>query len=361
MDTDRDIQVESLFGDALELPEAERQAWLEKACHDDRELLAEVRSLLRAFEMAPDLINPALLPLRSSDPLEAEADPLAGRTLGAWHVIRLIATGGMGAVYLGERIDDAFRMKVAIKVLTAGSFHPGLLSRFRVERQLLADLDHPGIARLLDGGTTVDGTPYLVMEYVDGASICDAARDRNLSIEERLRLFLEVADAVQYAHANLVIHRDLKPGNIFLRQDGHPKLLDFGIAKVFLPPGSGGGAETVAGTAWALTPRYASPEQILGRRVTTATDIYSLGVVLYELLTGRLPYQAGGGSVVEVSQTICETPPTPPSRIQGLPEARRFRGDLDTILLKALSKEPARRYVSVADFADDVRRHLDGE
>ncbi len=358
-DFDKDQRVEDLFADALEQAGADRLTWLERECAGDVEMFAEIRSLLRAFDRAPELIDRSILPGWTESIVDSLPDTMAGRLLGPWRIVELIATGGMAAVYLGERVDDAFRKKVAIKILAGGSFHPGLLSRFRIERQLLADLDHPSIARLLDGGTTPEGVPYLVMEYVEGTSIRDAAR--SLSVEERLRLFLDVADAVQYAHANLVIHRDLKPGNIVVRPDGHAKLLDFGIAKVFQPGSGDGAAETVAGTAWALTPRYASPEQISGRRVTTATDIYSLGVVLYELLTGRLPYAMDRDSVIEIGRVICETPPVPPSRLRDLPEARRLAGDLETILLKALAKEPDRRYRSVADFAEDVRRHLHGE
>lgn len=358
LDVDRDRQVEELFADALDVLEEERRAWLENACRGDLELLAEVRSLLRAYDRAPELIDRSILPGWTESIVDSDPDVMAGRELGPWRIVEHIATGGMAAVYLGERIDESFRMKVAIKILAAGAFHPGLLSRFRMERQVLADLDHPGIARLLDGGTTDDGLPYLVMEFVEGTSLRDAVRQRGLSVLDRLRLFLEVAEAVQYAHSNLVIHRDLKPGNILVRADGHVKLLDFGIAKVFQ---ADSGAETAMGTAWALTPRYASPEQIDGKRVTTATDIYSLGVVLYELLTGRLPYELDRGSVIEIGRVICDTPPTPPSRLRDLPEAHRFAGDLDTILLKALAKEPNRRYSSVADLADDVRRHLNGE
>lgn len=361
LDVNRDQEIEDLFAGALEIPEAEQPAWLEKACRSDRELLAELQSLLKAYALAPQIMNRSMLPGWMDGDLAVDFDSLAGRVLGPWRIVRLIAAGGMGAVYLGERVDDSFRMNVAIKILAIGSYHPGLLAKFRIERQVLADLDHPGIARLLDGGATEEGAPYLVMEYVDGIPLREAARDANFSFEGRLRLFVEVADAVQYAHANLVIHRDLKPGNIVLRSDGRPKLLDFGIAKVFRPPGSAGGSETVVGTAWALTPRYASPEQIRGERVTTATDIYSLGVVLYELLTGRLPYDFSGDSIGEMSQAICLAPAIPPSRLRGISEPRRFSGNLDTILLKALAKEPARRYPSAADFAADIQRHLDGE
>lgn len=358
-DVDRDEEIERLFYGVLDLPEADRDAWLEGQAPATPEVLAEVRSLLRAYAAAPGLLDPAMLRDRTDAAPGPEA--LAGRVLGPWRILKLLATGGMGAVYLGERIDDAFRMRVAVKILTTGSFHPGLLSRFRIERQVLADLDHPGIARLLDGGTTAEGTPYLVMEYVEGAPLLEFARTRELSIEARLRLFLEVAAAVQYAHSRLVIHRDLKPGNILVRDDGHPKLLDFGIAKVFQSESAAGGAETVAATAWAMTPRYASPEQIRGERVTTASDIYSLGVVLHELLTGRLPYTVTGDSLIDLGRAICEAPLVPPSRIPGLAGARRLAGDLDTILLKALAKDPDRRYASVAGFAGDVRRHLDGE
>jgi WD40 repeat protein len=361
VDKTRDQEVEDLFAGALEQPEADRALWLERACGDDRELRAEVESLLHAYRSAVHVLDPGMLPGQAFAPPSADENLAEGRTLGPWRLVRLLGTGGMGAVYLGERIDDAFRMQVAIKILSAGSFHPGLLSRFRNERQILADLDHPGIARLLDGGTTAGGTPWFVMEYVDGAPIHEAARERGLSLEERLELFLEVAAAVQYAHANLVVHRDLKPGNILLRRDGRPKLLDFGIARVFGAAATSDGGDGGARTTWALTPRYASPEQVRGERLTTATDIYSLGVVLYELLTGRHPYGTAGRSLVEIGRAMEDGAPIPPSRLRDLPDARRFAGDLDTILLKALAREPGRRYAGVVDFAEDIRRHLAGE
>jgi WD40 repeat protein/serine/threonine protein kinase len=357
----RDAEVEELFAEALDVPEGERQAWLVSACRGDELLFAEVRSLLEAFAISPKYIDRSILDGRLTDGIDLELEPLVGRTLGSWRVLSLIATGGMGAVYLGERTDDTFHMKVAIKVLAAGALHPGLMSQFRIERQVLADLNHPGIARLLDGGTTADGVPYLVMEYVEGDSISKYVRTKSPSLEARIRLFLEIADAVHYAHTHLVIHRDLKPGNILVDASGRPRLLDFGIAKVFEPHGEGGGDETAPATAWALTPRYASPEQVLGRRVTTATDIYSLGVILYEVLTGRLPYTVAQDSIIGWSHAVSNVDPQPPSRIRDLPEARRFSGDLDTILLKALAKEPTRRYASVADLAQDLRRYLDGE
>ena len=363
-----------LFAEALELPAAERTDFLDHACGGDAALRADVASLLDALPAAQRLFDgaPHLAADRGAD---TQDDPALGLALGPWRLVRRIAVGGMGAVYRGERVDAAFRKQVAIKIIRPWLDSADIVERFRRERQVLADLEHPHIARLLDGGTTPDGRPYLVMEYVDGESIDRHADQSGLTIDERLRLFLTVCEAVQFAHRNLVVHRDLKPSNILVDRDGQVKLLDFGIAKVL---GGETGAETAGDPELtmpaALTPRYASPEQVLGRRVTTATDVYSLGVLLYELLAGAPPYEVSTLLTPDTARVICDLDPTRPSRAaarldsdaaarrgQSPPRlAHALAGDLDTIVLKALRKEPERRYASVDELAADIRRHLDG-
>jgi non-specific serine/threonine protein kinase/serine/threonine-protein kinase len=314
--------------------------------------------------------------------------------LGPYRLIREIGHGGMGTVYLGVRDDDAFQKRVAIKVLRRGMDTDSIVRRFRHERQILASLEHPFIASLLDGGSTSDGRPYFAMEYVEGQPIVDYCDTRRLDTPARLALFRHVCTAVQYAHQNLVIHRDIKPANVLVMADGTPKLLDFGIAKL-LNPELGG--QTLAPTAPGLqlmTPEYASPEQVRGEAVTTASDVYSLGVLLYELLAGRLPYRLTSRSQADIVRIVCESEPIRPSTAITLIDRdpageapptgepvvesgeatkrgrrvtvdadrlrRQLAGDLDTIVLKALSKEPQRRYASVDQFAEDVRRHLAG-
>jgi WD40 repeat protein/serine/threonine protein kinase len=364
----------ALFAEALALPEAARAAYLDAACAGDAVLRAELESLLaalpgaqRLFEGAPHLATDA------QGAAGAAVDPASGRTVGAYRLLELIASGGMGAVYRGERVDAAFRKQVAIKLIRPWLDSTEIVERFRRERQVLADLEHPHIARLIDGGSTPGGRPYLVMEYVDGLPIDSHADAARLDLRARLALFLTVCAAVQYAHRNLVIHRDLKPSNILVDREGRVKLLDFGIAKV-LGAEAGGAAEGEHTLLPALTPRYASPEQVQGLRVTTATDVYSLGVLLYELLAGARPYALPAQFTPEAARVICETAPTRPSRAaacaapeiaagRGLSPARlahALGGDLDTILLKALRKEPERRYASVDELAADIRRHLDG-
>jgi len=316
----------------------------------------------------------------------AGSDGTAGRRIGPYRLVREVGRGGMGVVYLAARADDAYQKRVAIKVIHAGDRGPEALRFFRRERQILAGLEHPNIARLLDGGTTEDGAPYLVMEYVEGQPIdryCDA---RRLPISQRLQLFRTVCSAVEYAHRNLVVHRDIKPANVLVGADGALRLLDFGIAKLLNADlGSDAPAATIVG---AMTPHYASPEQARGEPVTTATDVYSLGVLLYELLTGHLPYRLKTRQPLEVLRAVSEEEPERPSAAvsrtgdpagAGSPPAllapeklaerrestsrrlrRRLQGDLDHILLRALRKEPERRYPSVEAFSDDVRRHLDG-
>ena len=311
--------------------------------------------------------------------------------IGPYRLLRQIGRGGMGTVYLAVRDDDAFHKQVAIKVLRRGTDTDAIVRRFKHERQILAGLDHPCIAGLFDGGTTPDGLPYFAMEYVEGQSITEYCESRRLDTTARLELFRRVCSAVQHAHQNLVIHRDIKPANVLVTADGTPKLLDFGIAKL-LNAELSGHAPTIDGGQH-MTPEYASPEQVLGQPVTTATDVYSLGMLLYELLTGRRPYRLTSRAPSEIARVVCESVPERPStavtrtarlvdlddvptvadaptetRPQAIREhtvrverlRKRLAGDLDNIVLKALSKEPARRYASVDQFSEDVRRHLAG-
>ena len=313
-----------------------------------------------------------------------EDRPQAERRIGPYRLLRELGHGGMGTVYLAARADDQYQKRVAIKVVR-GLNTEEIVRYFRRERQILAGLEHPNVARLLDGGSTEDGLPYFVMEYVEGQAIDAYCDEGKLSIEERLRLFQAVCSVVQYAHRNLVVHRDLKPANILVTAEGVPKLLDFGIAKL-VNPELAGAAGSVTGLA--MTPEYASPEQVKGRPITTATDVYSLGVVLYELLTGRRPYGQKAQGSLELLKAVCEEEPERPSTAvgrteertlpsgekrtttpesasrtrEGTPERlrRRLRGDLDNIVLMALAKEPQRRYPSVEALSEDIRRYLDG-
>ena len=379
MDRARWQRVKGLLDEAIALAAVDRPSFLDRACDGDAALRREVDSLLSSHEQAgTGFLKTPAVDLRSAGPA---APARTGQRIGVYEIVEQIGQGGMGEVYRAVRADGQYTKEVAVKLVRGGRDSAFVLERFRNERQILATLDHPNIARLLDGGTTDDGVPYLVMELIEGVRIdsyCDA---HTLSITERLKLFRQVCGAVQYAHQRLVIHRDIKPSNILVRKEGVPKLLDFGIAKILDPAA---GAETTL--ARPMTPEYASPEQILGQPITTASDVYSLGVVLYQLLTGRSPYPAETRSTHELARAVCETDPGRPStsalrpqtvRIndrveQVTPEEmsrpregspaklhRRLAGDLDNIVLMALRKEPQRRYASVEQFAEDVRRHLE--
>jgi len=305
-------------------------------------------------------------PVQQAAQQVAAQEELSGKRIGAYQLLRLIGKGGMGKVYLAARADDLYQKQVAIKTVQAGLGQSRVaLVRFRSERQILANLDHPNIARLLDGGVTGDGLPYLVMEYVNGIRVDDYCRKNNLGTEQRLQLFCIICGAVEYAHQNLVIHRDLKPENILVTAEGVPKLLDFGIAKL-LDTESGEPAVTRA-TERIMTPEYASPEQVRGDQVTTSADVYGLGALLYELLAGKRPFQLKTTSPFEIVRIICEQDPPPPSvasaanaQLAAHDAARRLTGDLDNIVLMAMRKEPARRYVSVAALAADVKAYLTG-
>ena len=351
-------RVAELFDQVTELPIGERAAWIAAACAGDEALRAELESLLRADERANRFMErpPTLIAVAAS---AAQSEPQP-RQFGPYAVLRQIGVGGMGEVWLAERSDGEFEQRVAIKQLAYPT--PGLLQRFRQERQILARLEHPHIARLIDGGVATNGAPYLVMEYVEGVPITDFAREHALDAQARLRLFLRVCEAVQYAHQNLIVHRDLKPSNIFVTVDGLPKLLDFGIAKVLTTTGADAPTQTVARM---FTPDYAAPEQFNGGPITTATDVYALGVVLYELLAGTKPRRAlrFGATAAETGPT---SEPSPPSaaieRTTGDAPARRraLRGDLDRVVLTALASDVRRRYPSAEALAADIRRTLDG-
>jgi tetratricopeptide (TPR) repeat protein len=360
MEAERWQQVKAIFQAALDLPPDERRAYVQTACAGDEELRREIDSLLVSEEDSDGFLTTEASNYVPGAMLDSDApDANLGRRIGPYQIESEIGSGGMGSVYLAQRVDE-FRQKAAIKLMRRGMDSRLVVSRFRYERQILAGLDHPNIARLLDGGATEDGRPYFVMEYVEGTPIDAYCHARSLPVPEILRLFRQVCAAVQYAHQNLVVHRDIKPGNILVTPDGTPKLLDFGIAKLIRQETA---AETAGLTSMGvrlMTPEYASPEQVRGTPITTATDVYSLGVVLYELLAGRRPYEFSAASPVEVERTVCETEPRPPSAVEGGAASKRLSGDLDNIVLKALEKDPHRRYASVEQFSEDIRRHLEG-
>ena len=351
MDRERWDRLQSLFEGAVALQSFEREAYLDSHCSDDPELRSQVASLIAASDSASNALG-AVLRSTARDLGETLS---AGQRVGPWELVREIGRGGMGAVFLARRADGEYQAEVAIKLIN-GLRTAEHLRRFRVERQILATLDHPNIARMLGGGTTEDGIPWVAMEYIDGVPLDQFCEERQFDVGQRLALFLDVCRAVRYAHGSLVVHRDLKPGNILVTSEGMPKLLDFGIAKL-LAPTDDDAVET--GTALRLlTPAYASPEQVRGGPITVATDVYGLGVVLFRLLTGRLPHDVAGKPLAEIDRLICEEPAPRPSTLLAARDARRLRGDLDTIVLTALQKEPARRYESVERLSDDIHRHL---
>ncbi len=355
-------RVEALFSEAVTLTAEERSAFLDRECGDDRRLRRQVESLLAADDSAGSFLDPP-------DGTPEPPAPLGqGDAIGRYRVLRRLGQGGMATVYLAVRERD-YRQRVAVKVFH-GAHRPDLLRRFRQERQILASLEHPSIARLLDGGTTGDGLTYLVMELVEGEPIDVFCDRRGLSVDQRVDLFRRLVEVVHFAHQRLVVHRDLKPRNVLVTADGTPKLLDFGIAKLVEDDDTEAILLTAPGQRL-MTPAYASPEQIRSGPITTATDVYSMGVLLYLLLTGRLPYRARG-AVADLERAILETEPERPSaavspdRVRGVAgraasEVRRqLEGDLDNILLKALRKEPTERYGSVEQLGEDLRRYREG-
>jgi serine/threonine protein kinase len=358
-----------LFLAALARAPASRSAFLDEACGGDGELRRELESLLAAHEDAGHFLSTPVRPdLDGAE--EANAPEAHPQRIGPYQILDTIARGGMGTVYRAVRDDDAFRKTVALKLVRGGRHSETFERRFRQERRILAGLQHPNIATVLDGGTSEDGRPYLVMEYVDGQPITAFCAAREIGTRERVALFRTVCGAVQYAHQNLVIHRDIKPANVLVDRAGVPKLLDFGIAKL-LAPGVDPDLTPTATLTPMMTPDYASPEQVKGQTLTTASDVYSLGVLLYELLSGRRPYEVQADSLEGIVRAICETEPRPPSEAGGqtdstrpaprsLPPASDLRGDLDTIVLKALRKEAERRYRTAHDLSEDLRRHIEG-
>ena len=368
-------RIKGIAADVLAEPEPGRSARLAARCGSDAALRSEVESLLESTTRAAYLYEtPTLLIAGAPAALDAlsELDESSriGERVGSYRLLKELGRGGMGTAYLAARADDEFQKEVAIKLIKRGMDTDAILRRFRHERQILADLAHPNIVMLLDGGTTNDGLPYFVMEHVDGIPIDAFCSAKRLSIGDRLRLFQSVCAAVDHAHQRRVVHRDLKPSNILVTPSGVPKLLDFGIAKL-LDPGRGFDTGELTLVPGAMTPQFASPEQIRGERLTTSSDIYSLGVLLYVLLAGRHPYRLEGLLPREAERIVCEgTPPRPSTVIdEALSEAlgarpgqlrRQLSGDLDGIVLTALDKEPERRYGSAKALADDIQRHLDG-
>ncbi|MGQ0650283.1 MAG: serine/threonine protein kinase, partial [Gemmatimonadaceae bacterium] len=371
-------RINVVFSGALECTPDTRPAYLAESCGDDAELRREVESLLAALERSGNQWDSPILGVNiaaAGDPdashqLAVDAGARVGETVGPYKLVRLIAQGGMGAVYEGRRADDDFEKRVAVKFVRRGANNELTVQRFRHERSILASLEHRNIAALLDGGVLPGGHPYFVMEFVEGAPITQYADEQRLSLRERILLMRQVCRAVQHAHERLVIHRDLKPGNIFVTTDGTVKLLDFGIAKLLGPQSDD--SPVTQGHERAMTLEYASPEQLKGAAVSTATDVYSLGVVLYELLVGQRPFDAQNRALVDITRTICETPAVRPSEavaadavaarsagsLRGL--QRELSGDLDAVILMALRKETDRRYGSADRLSQDLRRFLDG-
>ncbi len=377
-------RLEEIFERALELPEAERAAYIDEASAGDSSLRKELEALLSAHQDSGSFLEEPVVEGGISQLIQEQRESYKSRKIGPYRLLKKLGEGGMSRVYLAVRDDDEYQKLVALKVIPQDLDRDDLRRRFRTERQILASLDHSNIAKLLDGGTTEDGLPYFVMDYIEGVPI-DEYCDRNrLSVIERLELFRTVCGAIQYAHQNLVVHRDIKASNILVTDDGIPKLLDFGIAKLLKPEAFAAPVEFTATRIRPMTPSYASPEQIRGRHITTATDVYSLGVLLYKLLTGRLPYELEEKTPRQIEKAILEQEPERPStvvsrmasvdtvstelasageveeppRIQPGQLRRRLTGDLDNIAMMALRKEPQRRYASVEMLSEDVRLHM---
>ncbi|HVI08068.1 MAG TPA: protein kinase [Candidatus Binatia bacterium] len=381
MTPERWQQVKSTLAEVLEVAAPDRPAYLDEICNGDDWLREEIENLLAADQGGTSMLGEGFA-WGGPGLTGCEANARIGHRIGPYQIVEEIGAGGMGEVYRAFRADDHYRKQVAIKLVRAGQDSKFVVGRFKNERQVLASLDHPNIARLLDGGTTEDGIPYFVMELIEGQPMHLYCAEHNLSATKKIELFLQVCSAVQYAHQRLIIHRDLKPGNILVTADGAPKLLDFGIAKILDPAMAAESTEATQSIFRMLTPRYASPEQINGGTITTASDVYSLGVVLHELLTGRWPYRCASLSAHEIARAVCEDEPERPSAaaLRGPEDAgggstvtqalyepdlhreklgKLLRGDLDNIVLMALRKEPERRYSSVEQLAADLRRHME--
>ena len=386
-DPERWQALERIFARAVDLDEGARSAYLDEACGVDAELREQVEALLAMDEVDDGSIKQPVKDA-AQDLLSKESDnELKDTVVGSYRLTEIIGYGGMGSVWRARRDDDVYEQDVAIKLMHRGLHNPELRARFAAERQILANLNHPRIASMMDGGTTETGVPYVIMEYVEGRPVDRFCDDEQLPTEQRLRLFRQICDAVSFAHRNLVVHRDIKPANILVTAEGAPKLLDFGIAKLMDPAAVPGSAVQTMTSMRLLTPEYASPEQVTGGLITTASDVYSLGVLLYVLLTGRRPYPTANLPPGELGKVICEQEPERPStavmRVQAatadestghttaesLSAARasepsllrkKLHGDLDNIVLKALRKQPHERYASVDLLAEDIQRHLDG-
>ena len=365
MNPERWNRVKEIFAAALEREAVLRAAYIEQACAGDDELRTEVVSLIEAHETAGDFIEEEAAQ-RVGLASEHSRKDWIGRRLGPYRIVAEAGRGGMSQVFKAVRDDQQYEKQVAIKLLKPGLDTDSLLRRFKAERQILAQLSHPNIAHLLDGGATEEGAPYLVMEYIEGKPIDMYCDERQLSVNERLDLFRSLCSAVHYVHQHLMVHGDLKGGNVLVTGQGVVKLLDFGIAKLLNPAPGSGREEPRATSFLALTPEYASPEQVRGEPITTASDIYSLGVVLYRLLSGALPYKATGSTTWALAKQICEQDPQPPSVTanEATTGYGRFvkilRGDLDNVVLKALKKAPEERYPSADELAEDLRRYLRG-
>jgi serine/threonine protein kinase/tetratricopeptide (TPR) repeat protein len=376
--------VRKIYLRASELSDAEQIEFVGQACGSDHELRREVEKFLKLRDEAADFLETSAVSVVQAAARRVAADDAIGMIVGNYRIEREIGRGGMGRVYLAKRADDAFEQRVAVKLVRGDFDSEAVWRRFRRERQILADLEHPFIARLIDGGVTAKGnSPYLMMEYVEGAPLDEYLRTNDLPLADRLDLFRQICEAVEYAHSRLIVHRDLKPSNILITKNGTPKLLDFGIAKILDADADAGDTRT---GIFAFTPNYAAPEQVRGETLTTAADVYSLGVILYEMLTGARPFSFENNNLSQIIQIVGEVEPTLPSATVGClssvvrgtsqktacfgendqrtkSDERRtkaLKGDLDNIVLKALKKEPARRYKSVEALGEDVRRHLAG-
>lgn len=347
MDSKRWEKIETVCIKAMGLEGEARTTYLKNACAGDQKLLDEVTGLLE--QQHTDWLQEPLVQMQSSY-IFLEDESLTDQVIGPYRIIKTIAEGGMGRVYLAVRNDDQFERFVALKVIRKGLISDDVLSRFYSERQILASLNHPHIARLYDGGTSEDAIPWFAMEYIEGQPITEYCNQNNLSVDAKIGLFLKVCSAVQSAHQNLVIHRDLKPANILITPDGTPKLLDFGIAKLMDMEQQSG--QTLYQKR-IMTPEYASPEQVRNGPVSTLSDVYTLGILLYELLTGTLPYSFEARTAAAIEEMVCNTLPVLPSKISG---EKNLKGDLDSVILKALEKNPNNRYSAVEQLADDLRR-----
>ncbi len=381
-------RAKELLEEALDRAVDERTAFLDEACSEDREVRAAVEDMLKSGQPPSDFLQPPAAGAAVDLLVEGVLPAALGAQIGAYRLDDVISSGGMGTVYRAARVDQELEQQVAVKIIRRGMASPDVLRRFRREAQTLARLEHPHVARFLDAGTTDDGLPYLVMEYVPGQALDRFCDERRLKVRERLALFRKVCAAVHYAHQNLIVHRDLKPGNVLVTDDGLPKLLDFGIAKLLDPEELAEFGDPTTTAHRVMTPQYASPEQIRGEPTTTASDVYSLGVMLYELVTGHRPYEVKAKPRNELERLICEVEPATPSaaisRIIEIAQPdgttrritpdtvadqrddrpdrlrRRLAGDIDTIIMTALHKDPSRRYASVEQLSEDLRRHLEG-